>query len=309
MEVGIKEFSDGVEFLMKRIAESRLDIRGIYAIPRGGIPLGIALSSALGIPMVETPNGAGKKFTLIVDDIVDSGETIRPFVDLGYLTACLHINYHLPVGRYPTFFYQRVKEDPSDWVKYFWEGKQDSIEDNVRRIIQYMGDDPGRPGLLETPARVARMYQELSRGYREEEKPKLTTIPNGEDGIFYDQMLKDEGYFYSLCEHHIIPFFGDYYYGYIPDKLILGASKIGRLIDYYSARLQIAERLVHQVVTELDEVVKPHGQILIMKGRHLCKEMRGLRKTNSPYEAIAVRGYFAENRNGCKDEFLARIGK
>ncbi len=181
------------------------------------------------------------------------------------------------------------------------------IEKCIREIIVCIGDDPKRAGLKKTPYRVARMYQEFFSGYMVKRLPRIMIVRNGEDDIEYNEMLLDSGYFFSMCEHHMLPFFGVYFYGYIPDQRIIGASKIGRTIDYYASRLQIAERLVNQVVNRIEDVVKPRGQVLVMNARHLCKEMRGLRKWNSPYEAIAVRGVFAENLNGCKDEFMSRI--
>lgn len=184
---------------------------------------------------------------------------------------------------------------------------KDRIEFLIAELLKEIGEDPSRPGLLETPKRVSNMYTELL-SYNKE-KPRIMVVPNGEDGVHYDEMLTDSGYFFSLCEHHMVPFFGRYYYGYIPDKLVLGASKIGRVIDYYAGRLQIAERLVNQVVTCLGEAASPVGQILVMDARHLCKEMRGLRKWDSPYAAQAVRGCFKNNEGGCKDEFMARIPK
>lgn len=181
------------------------------------------------------------------------------------------------------------------------------IEFLIKQLLIEIGDDPARRGLQDTPKRVARMYQDFFCGYDASRIPPITIFPNGEDGIFYSEMLRDEGYFFSFCEHHVIPFFGHYYYGYIPDKSIMGASKIGRTVDYFAGRLQTAERLVNQVVGRIEEVVHPKGQVLVMNARHLCKEMRGLKKWDSPYEAIAVRGCFAENLNGCKDEFMSRI--
>lgn len=184
---------------------------------------------------------------------------------------------------------------------------KDKIQLLVKSLLMEIGEDPNRIGLVDTPKRVARMYEQFFRGYDPKKKPKIMTVPNGQDGVFYNQMLRDEGYFFSFCEHHMVPFFGHYFYGYIPDQKIIGASKIGRIIDYYSGKLQIAERLVFEVVNTIEEKVHPHGQILVMNARHLCKEMRGLKKWNSPFEAIAVTGYFEKNKDGCKDEFMSRI--
>jgi GTP cyclohydrolase I len=151
------------------------------------------------------------------------------------------------------------------------------------------------------------MWKEVFRGYEEAELPKMTKFQNGADGIIYNEMLIDTGYFFSHCEHHMVPFFGEYSYGYIPDKWIIGASKISRIVDHFSARLQVAERLVCQIVDTIEKEIQPKGSILIMKARHLCKEMRGVKKYNTPFEAIAVRGYFLHNINHCKDEFLTRV--
>lgn len=176
-------------------------------------------------------------------------------------------------------------------------------------LLKAIGEDIDRPGLRDTPARVAKMYSELFYGYDEKQKPAITVFDSREDGIFCSGILRDSGYFFSFCEHHMLPFFGAYEFGYIPSKLVMGASKIARTIDYYSAKLQIAERLCFDIIEEIEKEVKPLGSILLMEARHLCKEMRGVKKVNAPYEVIEARGYFLENKDGCKDEFMSRIKK
>lgn len=274
---------------------------GIYPILRGGAPVALGISKHTGLKIIQEPI----QDCLIVDDIIDSGATISRYE--GFDSAVLHIRPNLARELYPTY-YARVSDQ---WIHYWWEGEDQasSIEDNIARILQYIGEDVKRLGLIDTPARIAKMFREFFAGYHPDRAPRLTVFPNGEDGVNYDQMLKDEGYFFSYCEHHMVPFFGNYYFGYIPDKLILGASKIGKVVDYYAGRLQIAERLVHDVVNCIEEACHPKGMILVMKARHLCKEMRGLKKWDSPYEAIAVRGCFLENINNCKIEFMERLPK
>lgn len=181
------------------------------------------------------------------------------------------------------------------------------IEELWRQILTEIGEDANRVGLLETPKRIAKMYTEIFRGYDKDECPNVTVFPNGTDGVHYNSMIIDSGYYFSHCEHHGVPFFGTYHFAYIPSELIVGASKIARVVDYYAAKLQIAERLCQDVVNCLEEATKPKGIILIMEGRHLCKEMRGVRKINSPFEVIDARGMFDGNVDGCKDEFIARI--
>jgi GTP cyclohydrolase IA len=298
----LTDFQEDCARLAVKIQQSGKQYSGIYPVLRGGVPIALQLTKHLPtLKILKIPDYQ----CLVVDDIIDGGRTIAPYQKDNIDTAVLHIKKGLPAEMMPTFFAQTTDK----WIHYWWEGekKETSIEDNITRVLQYIGEDITRVGLIDTPKRVAKMYTEFYAGYDKSRMPKLTVFPNGQDGVHYDQMLKDEGYFFSCCEHHMMPFFGSYYFGYIPDKLILGASKIGKVVDYYAGRLQIAERLVHDVVNCIEEACHPHGMILVMKARHLCKEMRGLKKWDSPYEAIAVRGYFAENKNGCKDEFMERL--
>lgn len=306
IKITIQDFFQDILALsdqIKKHHDGDIPYGGIYGVPRGGIHVAAELSHLLGVPLVDRESLSSDWSILVVDDLVDSGRTRQRYWDHDF--ACLHMKSHTPLDFYPTHFVRRI----DDWIEYWWEvgSVASGIEDNVVRILQFIGEDPARVGLVDTPSRVAKMYRDFFCGYDPSRQPKITAFPNGEDGVAYNEMLRDEGYFTSYCEHHLVPFFGSYYYGYIPDKLLMGASKIGRTIDYYSGRLQIAERLVNQVVTAIDDAVHPLGQVLVMNARHLCKEMRGLKKWNSPFEAIAVRGYFAENRNGCKDEFMSRI--
>ena len=174
----------------------------------------------------------------------------------------------------------------------------------IKRQIEIIGDDRDREGLKDTPSRVLKMWEELFRGYDESQKPKITTFENNGDGMAYDQIIIDTGYFYSQCEHHMIPFFGTYHFGYIPDKTILGLSKVARVVDFHSARLQIQERLVKEIVDQIEEAVKPRAIGLIMTGRHLCKEMRGVKKINGNMITSDLRGLFREEPE-TRSEFLS----
>ena len=148
---------------------------------------------------------------------------------------------------------------------------------NIRELLEFIGDDPDRVGLKDTPERMLRMFAEMFRGYDPAQKPQITTFPNGLDGIIYDNMVVDSGTFYSVCEHHCRTFFGDYWFAYLPNPKgrILGLSKIGRVVDYCASRLQVQERLVHDVVEMLTEALgeenPPLGMALMMRGRHMCK--------------------------------------
>jgi len=179
----------------------------------------------------------------------------------------------------------------------------DLIEQHIEEILKLIGDNPDRTGLKDTPRRVAKMYKETFRGYDPEQKPVITVFPNNDDGIKYNQMIGDKGYFYSHCEHHMVPFFGEYYFAYIPNKKIVGISKIARLVDYYSAKLQVQERLTIEIVNELERLLKPKGIALVMKARHLCKEMRGVKKHNVGMITSEMRGVFLKNASA-RAEFL-----
>ena len=192
------------------------------------------------------------------------------------------------------------------------ENKQ-IIEDAVRAIMRAIGENPDRPGLIGTPDRIARMYAEIYRGYDKSTYPKITTFENGMDGIVYDAMITDSGKFYSMCEHHAMPFFGKYIFAYIPNPKgkILGLSKIGRLIDWHSARMQIQERLVSDIVTDVERILgtenPPLGIALYMEGEHLCKTMRGPRKEGK-MSCAYLTGIFREDAT-VRAEFYATTQK
>ena len=156
--------------------------------------------------------------------------------------------------------------------------------EHIVDLLEYIGEDPTREGLQETPDRMLKMFDEIFRGYNPARKPTITTFNNGRDGIIYDDMIIDHGDFYSLCEHHCRTFFGEYFFAYIPNTKgrLLGLSKIGRVVDYCSSRLQIQERLARDIVSMLLEALgtenPPQGIALVLKGRHMCKESRGARK-------------------------------
>lgn len=185
---------------------------------------------------------------------------------------------------------------------------KEHIEQCIRDILEYLGEDPNRPGLQGTPDRIVRMWGEIFRGYDPEKKPTITTFPNGEDGIVFDNLVVDEGPFYSECEHHMMPFHGKYWFGYIPNPKgrILGISKIGRVVDYCAARLQLQERLTREVVEMLEEALgteyPPLGMALVMKGTHLCKTMRGSRKEGT-MTSYYMTGVFRTDKE-LRDEFL-----
>ncbi|MCC8175504.1 MAG: GTP cyclohydrolase I [Bacteroidales bacterium] len=154
----------------------------------------------------------------------------------------------------------------------------EDIKGAIRTLIRYIGEDPDREGLVGTPDRIIRMWREIFRGYNPEAKPKITTFAN-EDR--YTDMIFDSGDYYSMCEHHILPFFGRYYFAYIPSPKgrILGISKVARVVGYCAAKMQLQERLAKEIVDMLAKALDNDilGMAIVMKGTHLCKTMRGVR--------------------------------
>ncbi len=178
----------------------------------------------------------------------------------------------------------------------------------IESMLCSIGDNANREGLKDTPTRVVKMWKEIYRGYDPTQKPKVTCFPNNGDGINYDQMIMDTGYFYSQCEHHMVPFFGQYYFAYIPNKKVLGLSKVARIVDYYSAKLQVQERLTKEIVDELEKELKPQAIGLVLKARHLCKEMRGVRKIGGEMMTSDLRGKFRTEPE-TRAEFISLTNK
>lgn len=191
--------------------------------------------------------------------------------------------------------------------------KQFTHEALIRDLLHYIGEDPNRPGLIGTPDRIIRMWREIFRGYDPDQHPKITTFDNGVDGLTYDNMVVDSGSFYSMCEHHMMPFFGKYVFAYIPHPQgkILGLSKIGRVVDYHAAKLQVQERLVTDIVDDIAAALgtehPPLGIALIMQGEHLCKTMRGVKKPGL-MSACRLEGVFRAD-NSARAEFLTAADK
>lgn len=176
----------------------------------------------------------------------------------------------------------------------------------VRRMLVQLGEDPDREGLRRTPERFEKALRYLTSGYRQDPEKILN---NAMFSVGYDEMVvvKDIEV-YSLCEHHLLPFFGKCHVAYLPNKRVVGLSKIARLVNMYARRLQIQERLTNQIATTIQEQLKPQGVGVIIEARHLCMVMRGVEKQNSAAVTSAMLGAFRENKQ-TRDEFLALVHK
>lgn len=168
------------------------------------------------------------------------------------------------------------------------------IEAAVREILSAIGEDPGRDGLLDTPARVARMYAEVCGGLREEPSDHLEkTFQVEHDEIIVVRDIT----FYSICEHHLVPFFGKAHVAYLPQKdgQITGLSKLARLVDGFAKRPQIQERLTGQIADAIDDKLAPRGTAVVLEAEHLCMSMRGIRKPGARTVTSSMRGIFRSN--------------
>jgi GTP cyclohydrolase I len=174
----------------------------------------------------------------------------------------------------------------------------------VRTILAELGEDPGREGLLQTPERVEKALQFLTKGYREDPEALLN---NALFTVSYDEMviIRDIDVF-SLCEHHLLPFYGKAHVAYLPNGKVVGLSKIPRLVDMFARRLQVQERLTVQVAEAIEERVRPRGVGVVIEAMHFCMMMRGVEKQNSVAVTSCMKGVFREQHQ-TREEFLALI--
>ena len=173
-------------------------------------------------------------------------------------------------------------------------------------ILEAIGEDLGREGLLKTPDRVSRMYGELTAGYNVDPQRLIN------DAIFnvqYDEMVivKDIDY-YSLCEHHMLPFLGKAHVAYVPNGTVIGLSKIPRIVEMFARRLQVQERMTTQIAEFLQDTLHPQGVAVVVEGLHMCSAMRGVKKANARMSTSAMLGIFKENQK-TRDEFMAHIAR
>jgi GTP cyclohydrolase I len=182
------------------------------------------------------------------------------------------------------------------------ETPKENIADLMRKVIALVGEDPEREGLRKTPERFEKALKFLTSGYHQ----NLDNVLNGATfSVSYDEMVvvKDIEFF-SLCEHHLLPFFGKAHVAYLPSKRVLGLSKIARLVNMYARRLQIQERMTSQIAEAISEKISPEGVGVIIEARHLCMQMRGVEKQHGQAVTSAMLGSFRDNKQ-TRDEFLS----
>lgn len=257
----------------------------VYGIPRGGIFAAQAFCSCFSseFEMTESPVEAD----IIIDDIIDTGKTIRIFED----------EYQKPV--IPLF------SSDGRWLEFPWERMQNEAgpEENIRRIFEFIGEDPDREGLRETPSRVVRSWGKIFGGYKENVEEVFKIF---EDDSTDEMIILRDIEFYSTCEHHLLPFSGKAHIAYIPDGKVIGISKLARILEIYSRRAQIQERLCRQITGAIMSHLNPKGAACILEAQHLCMTSRGVEKQNSIMITSSLEGVFKDNAMA-RSEFMTLI--
>lgn len=182
---------------------------------------------------------------------------------------------------------------------------RDKIMEGVKLILDGIGEDVNRQGLVETPLRVARMYEELAGGYKDDAKVHLEKRFKADSN---DIVVEKDIQFYSMCEHHMLPFYGTATIAYVPDGEVVGLSKIARTLEVYAKRLQLQERLTAQVADVFMEEIHPKGVMVLLEAEHMCMTMRGIKKPGTKTVTTVARGIFAEDET-LRNEFYRMLGK
>ena len=265
--------------------------KACYAIPRGGVSAAYAIQKYVNFHLADTPHQAD----FFIDDLLDSGETMRRFCD------------EYPGRPFLTLIDKSNPEYCGRWIVFPWEVEDDgtdkSATDIITRLLEYVGEDPKREGLAETPARVLKAWDHWTSGYKKDAGAILKVFEEGAEGC--DQMIvRKDIPIYSHCEHHLAAIIGRCTIAYIPNGKIAGLSKLDRLADMFARRLQVQERLTNQIADALVEHLNPLGVGVWISARHLCIESRGVASANSETITTALRGCIRE-QDAARAEFLA----
>ncbi|MFQ5437176.1 MAG: GTP cyclohydrolase I FolE [Anaerolineae bacterium] len=182
--------------------------------------------------------------------------------------------------------------------------RKEAIEAAVRTILENVGENPDRQGLQDTPDRIARMYDEVLAGYKTD---PVKLVNNALFDVDYQEMVVvKEIEFFSMCEHHMLPFYGRAHVAYIPSDKVIGLSKIPRLVDMFARRLQVQERMTRQIAGIIDEILAPLGVAVVVEGTHMCSTMRGVKKEHARMVTSAMLGQFKEDKD-LRNEFMQHI--
>lgn len=267
----------------------------VHGVPRGGlVPAALVVAELHARGGMAALTEDSRYADVIVDDVEDSGETRR-----RYWAAHPFIPFHA--------LWHRTADTP--WLVFPWEatpdGEDASATDIPLRLLEYIGEDPTRGGLQETPKRFLAAWEEWTRGYRQEPGELLKVFEDGAEQYDEIVLVKDIPV-YSHCEHHLAPFFGKAHVGYIPNGRILGLSKFARVVDVFARRLQVQERLTAQIAHALQDALQPAGVAVVLECRHLCMESRGVRAPGTTTTTSRMLGTFRDDPSA-RAEFMRLV--
>jgi GTP cyclohydrolase I len=268
------------------------DVDTVYGIPRGGCPPALMVAEFLDLGVVDSPHAT----TLVVDDLVDTGVTLDRY--FAHHADALYRKPHSPTHLAP----EAIELD--GWLVFPWEPASEvGPEDAVVRLLAWMGEDPHRDGLRDTPKRVVKAFSEMTDGYRQDEADLLGVTFD----VAFDELIMLRGIeFTSLCEHHLLAFSGTVDIGYIPDQRVVGISKMARLVDVYAHRLQVQERMTQQIADALRTHLAPRGVGVVVTAKHSCMGCRGARKPDADLVTSAVAGLVKDDPRARLEFFTMR---
>ena len=268
----------------------------VFGIPRGGHYPAAIIARHLNAEQVFDPSLIDKT-TLLVDDLVDSGSTRDEWKTR---TGCDFCAVYVTDADKADYFGE-IKA-PNDWI-VFPDESGCGIEENAKRILQYIGEDVTREGLIETPKRMRRAWDEVFAGYKTNPHDLVKTFVQG---TCKEMVILKHAEFFSYCEHHFFPFFGHCSIGYLPNQKVIGVSKLARLLDCYSRRMQIQERMTTQIADFLETELEAKGVYVVCEGVHFCMTSRGVRKQDASMVTSAIRGAFIDDA-ALRAEFLSLV--
>lgn len=251
-----------------------------YGVPKNGLYIAEELKKIIDKPIVWNPD----KNTLVVDDLIESGETISKYPD----NDCLVLYQKGESCKLKDNVVSVCKISSGEWIQFPWESEID-IESCITRQLEYLGEDPNREGLKDTPKRIRKSWNKIYGGYRENPADILKRRFTPESKYPTPIILKDIE-FYSTCEHHLLPFFGKISIAYIPDKEIVGISKLARLVECFARRMQIQERLTEDIANSIFEYLHPLGVFILCEAQHFCMVARGVEKKKGVMVTSSYRG-------------------
>lgn len=272
--------------IKKYLTGNKHETLKLYGVPRGGIFAALAVLSFLDDKerFVLTSNPSEAEY--FIDDIIDTGKTKEKYKK----EFSSGINFFALVDKSKHWKTSAFEDLRGKWISFPWERmtNEDAPTENIRRLLEYIGEDPNRPGLKDTPERVIKSYEKLFGGYKQE----ISHIIKVFNDKCKEMIILKNIEFYSTCEHHMLPFFGKAHIAYIPNGKVIGISKLAKILEVYSRRAQIQERIAQQVVGALDAHLQPAGAACIIEAQHMCMLCRGIEKQNSSMITSSLSGVF-----------------